>query len=152
MMYCNINTPFKLSFRIKIRGRTTSYVKRFRRYENFPKNVKISSIIHENDVITSNNLKSMLMSHEIHLIRDTYMVKYSKNFFAENLRDRCSYPPHYYGKRYKKNWIEKSTFTLLIYNLKRFWRVTTTLCMLSSYHLLFTRLPKVPQSCNFYCY
>ena len=38
---------------IKMRGHMTSHYEWFRRYESLPRNVKISSIIHENDVITS---------------------------------------------------------------------------------------------------
>ena len=44
MMYFNAIKLPKLRFLIKMRGRTTSYNKQFRRNENFLKSVKTSSI------------------------------------------------------------------------------------------------------------
>ena len=71
-----------MCFLIKMWGRTTSYDKRFRRYENSTKNVKMASIIHENNIITSGNLKEMWMSHKLHLIRRTSMVKVAKKLLC----------------------------------------------------------------------
>ena len=63
MPYFRIIALHSLGFLIKMRGRMTSYDERFWRYYNFPKNVKMSSIIHENDIITSGNLKKCLINY-----------------------------------------------------------------------------------------
>ena len=65
----------------------TSYKKWFKKYENFSQNVNISSIIHENDVITSSNLKKSECLINYILIKNASMVKVAKKVFAENLHD-----------------------------------------------------------------
>ena len=62
MIYFDIVTPHKLCFVIKIRVCATSYDNQFRKNEYFPQRVKISLIIHENDVITFSNLKKVNVS------------------------------------------------------------------------------------------
>ena len=77
MMNFNIITPISCNFLIKMRCQMTSYKKQFKKYQNFPQNIKISSIIHENDVITPIIWKKWI-SHKLHHNKNESMVKVAK--------------------------------------------------------------------------
>ena len=81
MMYFNIIFPHKLCFLIKMRGRTTSYEKRFRRYQNSPPPPKKKNQNHQLFMKWRHRFRKfekMWISHKLHLIRNISMVKVAK--------------------------------------------------------------------------
>ena len=97
MMYFNIIFPHKLCFLIKMRGRTTSYEKRFRRYQNEGAHDFIRKEVQEisksppppkkknqNHQLFMKwrhrfrKFEKMWISHKLHLIRNISMVKVAK--------------------------------------------------------------------------